>query len=138
MNGAFAKLFEPIGRNDVCDSPRKRRRRDTNEMAMTAPANFESVKGGAVIAVVRRCFAGLRRCGALLLMGMHETRRQQAARIIADRRYLAGPGRPGPIDAGRLHARPQVVPLRKAPATQPSPDPTDVPLGWPHGGDGFF
>ena len=104
---------------------------------MTTTVEFESVKGGGVAAVLRRCIAALRRGGALLLMGMHETRRRQAARIIADPHYLAGFGRPGPIDADRLHARPKVVPLRKAPATQPSSDPTDVPLGWPHGGDGF-
>jgi|SRR6185437_1244425 len=104
-NEAFAKLFEPIGRDDVCDSTRKRCRYDHDETAMTATVEFESVKGGASVGAMRRCFAALRRCGARLLMGMHETRQRQAARVIADTRYLAGLGRPGPIDAGRLHTR---------------------------------
>ena len=104
---------------------------------MTTTAEFESVKSGGIAAIMRRLFAGPRRCGALLLMGMHETRRRQAARIIANPQYLAGFGRLGPIDADWLHARPQVMPLSKAPAAQPSPDPTDVPLRGPHGGDGF-
>lgn len=100
---------------------------------MTAVIKFELAKDANVPARLHRIVALFARCGARLLAGMHEARRRQAARIIADERYLAGLGGAAHLKGAGWDVRPKVVPLRRAPATQPLTGSSDAPLGWPQG-----
>jgi hypothetical protein len=117
---AFVQILEPIGRDDGWALKRTPRgRRDEDEPEMTRILTFPAPKGGGVVARTRRLGAFLRRCGAALLMGLHEQRRREAARLLTHARYIDGLGHAARIDAD---ARPKVVALRRSPATQPAQD----------------
>jgi hypothetical protein len=126
-------VLEPIGRRDASEPVRASRLRYDDGCTMTTLSNFESVKQGTAAALWRRVGAYLRRYGSFVLRGLHEQRRREAARILAHERYLAGVGGAARLDAVRLDERPKIVPLRRAPATQPSLEPPDAPLDWRQG-----
>lgn len=59
---------------------------------MTTLTRFESMKSRAGIRLALRTMRAARRLGVLVFNAMHETRRRQAARVIAQEWYLAGLG----------------------------------------------
>ena len=86
---------------------------------MTRILTFPAVKDDSVGTRARRVGAFLRRCGATLLMGLHEQRRREAARVLAHARYLDGLAHAARFDSD---SRPKIVPLRQSPSTQPAQD----------------
>lgn len=115
---AFVQILEPISRNDVCDKSHTRGGPERDGCTMTLTSTFAQVKSGSgMSARMRRIGAMLGRFGAAWMRGLHEQRRREAARIIAHERYLASFDRTARRDAD---PRPKIVPLRRAPATQPS------------------
>lgn len=101
---------------------------------MTTLVQFDSAKKKSPArAAMRKLLARLRHGGAVLLFGLREQRRREAARIIAHERHLAGLSRVVRPEADAWDRRPKIVPLRKAPAMRPATDPLEgwQPGGWP-------
>ncbi|MGN6570686.1 MAG: hypothetical protein ACTHLO_04650 [Pseudolabrys sp.] len=83
-------------------------------------STFEQAKvGRGISARLRRFGRTLRSIGAAYMRGLQEQRRREAALILAHQRYVDSLDRAARFDAD---ARPKIVPLRSAPATQPAQD----------------
>ena len=120
VDDAFVQILEPISGNHEWDNARRCGAREHDGCWMMTTTTYAQARTGrGIYARAYSLGAFLRRCGASLLMGLHEQRRREAARIVAGERYLSGPG--GTAWSG-ADARPKVVPLRRSPATQPSQD----------------